>query len=188
MIGYMLYADTHNGQVLPGYKTGLSAYDAEVLTAKGRKLVAYFETVAATLGDGKQASNRLSDLVFPALAERNLEIEAFPITALTFANFICETATLTKQNRVDLFAYMLEHGVGLGEAQEKTGIKPRTFDEATLRAAVAAAIAANAKAVADYKAGKAAAANKIKGEVMKANKGAPADVVQRLLEEELARA
>jgi hypothetical protein len=31
------------------------------------------------------------------------------------------------------------------------------------------------------------AANKIKGEVMRANKGAPNDVVQRLLEEELAK-
>ena len=32
------------------------------------------------------------------------------------------------------------------------------------------------------------AANRIKGHVMKANKGAPNDVVQRLLDEELAKA
>ena len=61
------------------------------------------------------------------------------------------------------------------------------MDEGKLRTAVIAAIAANPKTVADYKAGKTAAANKIKGEVMKANKGAPNDVVQRLLEEELAK-
>ena len=51
-----------------------------------------------------------------------------------------------------------------------------------------AAIGNNPKAVADYKAGKVAAANKIKGEVMKANKGAPNEVVQRLMESELAKA
>ena len=69
----------------------------------------------------------------------------------------------------------------------KTGIKPQTFDEATLRATVTEAIAANPKAVADFKNGKTAAANKIKGEVMKANKGAPNEIVQRLLDEELAK-
>ena len=56
---------------------------------------------------------------------------------------------------------------------DKTGIKPQTFDESTLRAKVVEAINANPKAVADYKAGKTAAANKIKGEVMKANQRRP---------------
>src|SRR6478752_6607407 len=40
----------------------LSAYDAGVLTAKGRQMVAYFERVTAEVGDAKQVSNRLSDL------------------------------------------------------------------------------------------------------------------------------
>jgi aspartyl-tRNA(Asn)/glutamyl-tRNA(Gln) amidotransferase subunit B len=167
---------------------GLSRYDADVLTAKGRKLVSYFEAVAAGLGgDGKQAANRLSDLVFPALTERKEEIEAFPVSAADFAGFVTGTATLSKQDRVDLFKHMLATGVGLAAAMDATGIKPQTFDEGTLRAAVATAIGANPKAVADYKAGKTAAANKIKGEVMKANKGAPNDLVQRLLDEELAK-
>jgi aspartyl-tRNA(Asn)/glutamyl-tRNA(Gln) amidotransferase subunit B len=53
---------------------GLSAYDAQVLTAKGRPTVAYFEQVAKALGDGKAAANRMSDLIYPALAERKEEI------------------------------------------------------------------------------------------------------------------
>ena len=36
---------------------------------------------------------------------------------------------------------------------DKTGIKPQTFDEGTLRAKVVEAIAANPKAVADFKSG-----------------------------------
>jgi aspartyl-tRNA(Asn)/glutamyl-tRNA(Gln) amidotransferase subunit B len=164
---------------------GLTAYDAEVLTAKGRALVAYFEAVAAALGDGKQASNRLSDLVFPALSERGGEVEAFPIDAAGFAEFVKGTASLNKQDRLDVFKVVLNEGLSVSDAKAKAGVKE--LDEGTLRTAVVAAIAANGKAVADYKAGKAAAANKIKGEVMKANKGAPADTVQRLLEEELAK-
>src|SRR5262249_17288651 len=63
---------------------GLSAYDAQVLTAKGRPTVAYFEAVAKAVGDGKTAANRMSDLVYPALSERKLEIEAFPLSAVRF--------------------------------------------------------------------------------------------------------
>ena len=50
-----------------------------------------------------------------------------------------------------------------------------------------AAIAANPKAVADFKKGKDAAKMSIVGAVMKANKGAPNDVVRGLVDEELAK-
>ncbi|HJZ58849.1 MAG TPA: Asp-tRNA(Asn)/Glu-tRNA(Gln) amidotransferase subunit GatB [Gemmataceae bacterium] len=167
---------------------GLSAYDAGVLTAKGRTTVAYFEAVAAALGDPKAAANRISDLVFPALAERKEEIESFPLSAAAFAEFLKKTGSLSSQDRRDLFKHMLEHGVGVDQAMAATGIKPQAFDEGTLRAAVLAAIAANPDAVADFKKGKVAAANRIKGHVMKNNKGAPNDLVQRLMDEELAKA
>src|SRR5439155_2718222 len=45
----------------------LTAYDANMLVAKGRKTVAYFEAVAKVSGDGKAACNRIADLIFPAL-------------------------------------------------------------------------------------------------------------------------
>jgi aspartyl-tRNA(Asn)/glutamyl-tRNA(Gln) amidotransferase subunit B len=166
---------------------GLSAYDAGVLTAKGRPMVAYFEAVVAALGDGKLASNRMSALIFPALSERKGDIMVFPIAAAAFAEFVKQTGPLTNQDRVALLARMLEHGETVDAAMSATGIQPQAFDEAALRAAVQAAIAANSKVVADYKAGKTAAANSLIGVVMKANKGAPNDVVRRLLAEELAK-
>jgi aspartyl-tRNA(Asn)/glutamyl-tRNA(Gln) amidotransferase subunit B len=166
---------------------GLSDYDAGVLTAKGRQVVAYFEAVAAAVGDGKAAANRMSDLVFPALSERKEEIDEFPVSAAAFADFLKKTGPLSKQDRTDLMAHVLEHGVGVDEAMAATGIKPQAFDEATLRAAVAAAVAANPKAVADFKKGKEQAKGSIVGAVMRGNKGAPNDVVRRLVDEELAR-
>ncbi|HVK12457.1 MAG TPA: Asp-tRNA(Asn)/Glu-tRNA(Gln) amidotransferase subunit GatB [Gemmataceae bacterium] len=166
----------------------LSAYDAGVLSAKGRKMVAYYEQVVNEVGDGKQVSNRLSDLVMGALNERKEEIDQFPIQAPKFVAFMKATATASQQNRRDVFNHMLEHGSDAATALAALGIKSAAdFDEATLRQAVLDAIAANAAAVADFKKGKTAAANRIKGHVMKTQKGAPNDVVQRLLDEELAR-
>lgn len=164
---------------------GLTPYDAEVLTAKGRAMVAYFEAVAKASGDGKAAANRLSDLVFPALTERNEEIEAFPMKAEAFAEFLKGTGGLAKMDRTAVLAKMLETGGTLKEAKDAVGIKEA--DEGALRAAVLEAIGKNPKAVADFRAGKEAAKMAIVGAVMKANKGAPNDVVRRLVDEELAK-
>ncbi|MBA4063255.1 MAG: Asp-tRNA(Asn)/Glu-tRNA(Gln) amidotransferase GatCAB subunit B [Isosphaera sp.] len=163
---------------------GLSPYDARVLTAKGRRTVAYFEAVARAVGDGKTAANRMSDLVYPALAERKEEIEAFPFDAARFAAFL-QGAPANSQDRRDVFRAMLDDGLDLAAAKAKAGIKE--VDEAALRAAAAAAVAANPKAVADFKKGKDAAKMSLVGAVMRAHKGAPNDLVRRLVDEELAR-
>lgn len=168
---------------------GLSAYDCHVLTAKGRKMVAYFEAVAAAVGDSKKAVNRISDLIFPALSERRQGLDAFPLSAEQFAQFLRKTETMSADPRRKAFAYMLEHGVEVSAALNALGIKEASaFDEGTLREAVCQALAANPKAVADVKAGKTAALNALLGAVMRAHKGAPNDVVRRLLAEALGLA
>ena len=100
---------------------GLSAYDAGVLTAKGRPMVAYFEAVAKVVGDGKAASNRISDLIYPALSERKLEIDSFPISAAQFAEFLKETGPLSKQDRVELLKFMLDNARGSPRRDGKDG-------------------------------------------------------------------
>jgi aspartyl-tRNA(Asn)/glutamyl-tRNA(Gln) amidotransferase subunit B len=168
---------------------GLSAYDSGVLTAKGRKTVAYFEAVAAAVGDGKAASNRISDLIYPALADRREEIDAFPLTAAAFADFVKKTDKVPKQDRGEVFKHMLETGADVAAAMAAKGVKSAAdFDVEALRVSVVEAIAKNPKAVADYRGGKEAAKMNIVGAVMKANKGAPNDVVRRLVDEEIAKA
>jgi aspartyl-tRNA(Asn)/glutamyl-tRNA(Gln) amidotransferase subunit B len=164
---------------------GLTAYDAEVLSAKGRAMVAYYEAVAGILKDGKAAANRLSDLVYPALTERKEEITEFPMTASDFAGFLQATGSLPKQDRSDVFKAMLDKSIPLDEAKKLVGIKE--FDESALREAVKVAINGNPKAVAEIQAGKETAKNSIIGAVMKANKGAPNDVVRKLVDEELGK-
>jgi aspartyl-tRNA(Asn)/glutamyl-tRNA(Gln) amidotransferase subunit B len=165
---------------------GLTPADAEVFVAKGRKTVAYLEEVAKLVGDGKAAANRISDLVFPALNERKEEIDEFPVSPAAYADFVKQTGSLNKQDRVDVFKIVLEKGVSVEEAKKAVGIKE--VDEPALRAAVTAAVAANPKAVADFKGGKDSAKMAIVGFVMKNNKGAPNDVVRKLVDEELAKA
>ncbi len=165
---------------------GLSLYDAEVLSAKGRKTVAYFEAVAASLqGDGKTAANRMSDLIYPALSDRHEEIDEFPLKPDAFAQFLLATPTLPKMDRLSVFQVVFEKNVSVEEAKKIVGIKE--FDTDALRSAVLAAIQASPKAVADFKGGKDSAKMAIVGHVMKNNKGAPNDVVRALVDEELGK-
>ena len=62
-------------------------------------------------------ANRLSDLVYPALTERNEEIEALPMKATAFADFLKGTASLSKMDRTAVFKIMLEKGVSLADAR-----------------------------------------------------------------------
>lgn len=171
---------------LQGAPFGLTYYDATVLAAKGRQMVKYYETVTAAVGDGKQVINRMSDLVMGALNERKEEIDQFPINADKFADFMKKTASINQQDRRDVFKHMLEHNTDASTAMTALNIAT-SFDESKLLAAVLEAIAANGPAVEDYKKGKTAAANRIKGHVMKTQKGAPNDIVQKLLDAELAK-
>ena len=83
---------------------------------------------------------------------------------------------------------MLESGIGPKEAIKQLGFAV-VSDTGTLVEIVRRAIAANPKAVADFKKGKATAANSIKGAVMRETKGmAKPEVVQQLLMEELQKA
>jgi aspartyl-tRNA(Asn)/glutamyl-tRNA(Gln) amidotransferase subunit B len=80
---------------------------------------------------------------------------------------------------------MLADGCTAAEAIERLGVRV-VADEGAVVEIVRRAMAANPKAVADYRGGKAAAANALKGAIMRETKGSVrADVVERVLREEL---
>jgi aspartyl-tRNA(Asn)/glutamyl-tRNA(Gln) amidotransferase subunit B len=82
---------------------------------------------------------------------------------------------------------MLESGSSAETAIADLGIREISNEE--LRSIVRKGLADNPKAVADFQKGNAKAIDRIKGVVMKETKGmAKMDVVQRLIEEELAGA
>jgi aspartyl-tRNA(Asn)/glutamyl-tRNA(Gln) amidotransferase subunit B len=168
---------------------GLSEYDAGVLTRGGRALVAYFEETARLCGDAKAACNWVTNQVLATLNEHKQEIGQFPLPAATLADLIREALSgLNAQRARDVYNRLLEVGGTVKEAMDALGIRV-VGDEAALLEIVARAVAANPKAVADFKNGKTKAADAIKGAVMRETKGmAKMELVQRLVMEALQNA
>jgi aspartyl-tRNA(Asn)/glutamyl-tRNA(Gln) amidotransferase subunit B len=167
----------------------LSAYDAGVLTAQGRRVVAYFETAAARAGDAKAACNWVANDVLGALKDHGGEIERFPVSAERLGGLVAEVRKtgLPANKAREVFAAMLAASGEAAEVIARLGIAVIS-DEGQLRELVRKAIAANPQAAADFKAGKVKAADRIKGAVMKETKGsANPEAVNRLLLEELGK-
>jgi aspartyl-tRNA(Asn)/glutamyl-tRNA(Gln) amidotransferase subunit B len=169
---------------------GLSAYDAGVITRQGRAFTAYFEELTQRSGDAKEASNWATNQVLSTLNERKLSLKEFPVSAASLAELIQQRKQtgLNAQRSREVYARMLETGASATQAIRDLGFQV-VADEGQLLEIVRRAIAANAKAVADYKKGKTKAADAIKGAVMRETKGmAKTEVVQRLLLQELEKA
>jgi aspartyl-tRNA(Asn)/glutamyl-tRNA(Gln) amidotransferase subunit B len=169
---------------------GLSSYDAGVLTSQGRAVVAYFETTAKLCGDAKAASNWVTNQVLATLNEKKLDINAFALKPEGLGELIKEVQAtgLNMQRAREVYAHMLETGTGAKAAIEQKGFKV-VADASQLVEIIRRAIAANPKAVADFKKGKTRAADAIKGAVMRETRGmARTEMVQQLVMEELAKA
>jgi aspartyl-tRNA(Asn)/glutamyl-tRNA(Gln) amidotransferase subunit B len=166
---------------------GLSAYDARVLSRQGRAFVAYFEAVTARCDDAKEASNWMTNELLQTLNERKTDIRESPINAVTLGELIneVEAVGLNKQRAREVYSTMLAEALDAKSAIAKLGFKA-VADDGQLLEIIRRAIAANPKAVADFKKGKTKAADAIKGAVMRETKGmAKMEQVQRLLLAEL---
>jgi aspartyl-tRNA(Asn)/glutamyl-tRNA(Gln) amidotransferase subunit B len=118
-----------------------------------------------------------------------LGIAESPISAAALGELIQEVKAtgLNKQRAREVFATMLADGIGAKDAIAKLGFKV-VADEGQLLEIIRRAIAANPKAVADFKKGKVKAADAIKGAVMRETKGmAKMEQVQQLLLKELEK-
>ncbi len=162
---------------------GLSKQDVGVLVGLGREGIAYFDEAAGVCGDAKAACNWVTNQVLAARSG-----DGWPVPAARLGELIAlqKGQGLSKQAAADAFAKM-RGGLGAGEAVAALGLAAAAGEDA-VREMVRRAMAGNARAVADFRAGKAAAANALKGAVMKEARGsARAADVDRILAEELAR-
>ncbi len=168
---------------------GLSPYDAGLLSRQGRAFVAYFEAVTARGADPKEACNWLANELLQTLNERKLTIQQAPLAPEALAELIQEVkaAGLNKQRAREVYGAILERQISAKDAIAKLGFKV-VADEGQLLDVIRRAIAANPKAVADFKKGKTKAADAIKGAVMRETKGmAKMEQVQRILLDELQK-
>jgi len=150
---------------------GVSPYDAAVLTGS-RALADYFEAAAKACGQGKLAANWVMGELSAALNKADLGIEQSPVSAAHLGALIAriQDGTLSGKLAKQVFEGLWE---GAGEVDtiiEARGLKQMS-DSGELEKIIDEVMAANAKSVEEFRAGKEKAFNALVGQVMKASKG-----------------
>jgi aspartyl-tRNA(Asn)/glutamyl-tRNA(Gln) amidotransferase subunit B len=169
---------------------GLAAADAALMT-QSLAFARYYEATRDACGNPKLAANWLMGEVSRRLNAEAREIESIPVNASTLAALICRIADGTISNNGArqvfdaLWAGAQVGYVGLASQKndalalaadvvdrhiDRLGLKQMS-DAGALEAIVDQVIAANAKSVEEYRAGKDKAFNALVGQVMKASKG-----------------
>jgi len=134
------------------------------------------------------AANWVAGEMSALLNDRDLDFSTSPLDAAAFAGLLAriEDGTVSAKAAKEVLQAMAD---GAGDADtviEMKGLR-QISDTGELAAAIDAVLAANAKQVEDYRAGKEKAFNSLVGQVMKATKGkANPQEASRLLREKLA--
>jgi aspartyl-tRNA(Asn)/glutamyl-tRNA(Gln) amidotransferase subunit B len=154
------------------HEYALPAYDAALVTAT-RAAADYFEALVKTSGvEPKLCANWQSGALNAALNEAGIEIGESRVAAESLAGLLRRVAdgTLSGKMAKEVFDAMW---AGEGEADaiiERRGLR-QISDAGAIEKLVDEVLAANAKQVADYRAGKEKAFNSLVGQVMKATRG-----------------
>jgi aspartyl-tRNA(Asn)/glutamyl-tRNA(Gln) amidotransferase subunit B len=150
---------------------GISEYDAGVL-AGDLELSAYFELAAKGARKPKAIANYVLNDLLSALSNTNQTVAGCPIPPNhlnQLVNLVDDGKINSKQGK-EVFAEMFSTGKSPELIVEEKGMKQES-DLGAIESLCAEVIAANPKSVEAYKAGKAAAINFLKGQVMKLSKG-----------------
>ena len=155
----------------------LPEYDAMVLT-QSKAMASYFEAVVTAAGkeQAKPAANWLMGDVSSTLNREGIDIAASPVSTEQFSLLLQRIADGTISNKIakEVFSAMWEakspSPTLADELIEAKGLK-QISDSGALEAIVDEVLAANAKSVEEYKAGKEKAFNALIGQAMKASKG-----------------
>jgi aspartyl-tRNA(Asn)/glutamyl-tRNA(Gln) amidotransferase subunit B len=164
---------------------GLSDYDARVLVSD-RALADWFEAAAKTApAQAKRVANWVTVELLGHLKASGQPLAGLKLTPAQLGALVglIEAGTVSTTAAKTVFAGMLETGLEPADIVTTKGLS-QVSDEAAIAAAVDAVIAANPKAVADLRAGKARAFAALFGPVMKqmGGKANPA-VVNRIIAE-----
>jgi aspartyl-tRNA(Asn)/glutamyl-tRNA(Gln) amidotransferase subunit B len=156
---------------------GLSEYDAAVLT-QSKAMASYFEAVTVKAGkeQAKPAANWLMGDLSSALNRENVDVAAAPVSAAQLAVLLQRIADGTVSNKIakEVFGAMWEARSAqenlADEIIESKGLK-QISDSGALEKIIDEVLAANAKSVEEFRAGKEKAFNALIGQAMKATKG-----------------
>lgn len=166
---------------------GLSDYDAGIITSS-RAMAEYFDAVVATGSDPKLAANWIMGDLAKNLNEDGIDITKSPVSAERLGKMI---GLIMKDTISGKIAKKVFKEMWTNEDEPEKIVKDKGLvqitDTGAIEAAVDAAIAANPKAVEEYKGGKKKAIGALVGQVMKATRGkANPQMVNKMLAEKLA--
>lgn len=165
----------------------VSSYDAALLTAN-LEIARFFEAIVAEQVEGKLAANWLNGEFAARLNREEKTLADSPINPVRFALLLRRISdnTLSSKLAKQVFDAMWSSGLSADDIIERDGLK-QVSDVGAIEKLVEEAIAANPKAVEEFRAGKEKALNALAGQVMKASKGKanPAQV-QEILRQKLA--
>ena len=166
---------------------GLADYEAGIITSS-RAMAEYFDAVVATGADPKLAANWIMGDLAKNLNEDGIDITKSPVSAERLGKMIglIMKDTISGKIAKKVFKEMWTNEDDPEKIVKDKGLVQIT-DTGAIEAAVDAAIAANPKAVAEYKGGKKKAIGALVGQVMKATRGkANPQMVNKMLAEKLA--
>ena len=166
---------------------GLSLTTADILTHHG-PLADYFEATVTDFSDAKAVSNWiLSEFLRVAVGDERAIFQAVPSHNLAGLLRLIADGTITGKIAKDVFQQMVDSGEDAPTIVARGGLT-QVADEAVLGGVVDSVMAANPKAIEDFKRGKTAAKKALVGQVMKATGGkANPALVDRLLEDKLSK-
>ncbi len=167
---------------------GLSEFDVETLTST-RDLAMWFEEAASKTKNPKRTANIILTELLAKLNEDKKTINDITITPLHIAalvNAIDEKRISSAQGKI-VFAKMIETNKMPDEIIKEEGMEVVT-DNSAIESIVDKVLAANPKAITDFKAGKTNVVGWLMGQVMKeskgkANPGTASELVQKKLAE-----
>lgn len=150
---------------------GLPEYDAQVLT-ETREVADYFEEAVAACGDAKACSNWIMGDLMHMLNDAGCQVNECPVSPKQLGNLIAiiKEGTISHNIAQQVFPKMWESGKEPRQIVEDEGLA-LISDTSEIEKIVDEAIAANPKAVEDYRGGKEKALGAIVGFVMRQTKG-----------------
>jgi aspartyl-tRNA(Asn)/glutamyl-tRNA(Gln) amidotransferase subunit B len=168
---------------------GLPPYDAALLT-QSRALAEYYEAAVREFPQPKIVSNWvMSEVLRIVPGDDERAVAGAPVSAARLAGLLrlVEAGTISGKIAKTVFETMARTGDDAAAIVRREGLV-QVADTGELAAMVDAAIAANPRAVEDFRRGKASARQAIVGHVMKASRGkANPATVARLVEEKLGK-
>jgi aspartyl-tRNA(Asn)/glutamyl-tRNA(Gln) amidotransferase subunit B len=168
---------------------GLSEYDATQLSGDAAT-ARFFEAVTAASGRPREAAHWITGEVTRKLKEQGRSIDAAGVSPAGLAGLIglVDAGTISGSVAKSVLDKMWDTGRSADSIVAEDGLG-RIDDRDALEAVVRDVVAANPKAVAQFRAGKARAFDSFVGQVMKATRGqANPAIVAELVQRELERA